>query len=286
LRISVASGKGGTGKTIVACGLAAVIDSSVYIDCDVEEPNGHILLKPAIIKEETVYKLIPDINYERCNFCSKCIEVCEFNALHNIKSEIYLYEELCHSCGACSYFCPEKAIIETKTEKGKIRFGEIKNNKLFIDAFLKIGEASAASLIRKVKNAYNGDRTVIIDSPPGTSCSMQEAVKNSDFCILVTEPTPFGFNDMKLTVAVLQQLEVPFGIVINKYDDNYSRLDEYIRYNMQNLLTKIPFRMDIAGSYSKGELTTEAIDDFRIMMKDLSEKISLIIKNKYQGYEV
>jgi MinD superfamily P-loop ATPase len=161
----------------------------------------------------------------------------------------------------------------------------LKNNKLFIDAFLKIGE-SAASFDQKSKNAYNGDRPVIIDSPPGTSCSMQEAVKNSDFCILVTEPTPFGFNDMKLTVAVLQQLEVPFGIVINKYDDNYSRLDEYIRYNMQNLLIKIPFRMDIAGSYSKGELTTEAIDDFRILMKDLSEKIGLIIKNKYQGYEV
>jgi MinD superfamily P-loop ATPase len=276
LRISVASGKGGTGKTIIACGLAAVIDNSVYIDCDVEEPNGHILLKPLIYKEEPVFKLIPVINYDRCSFCDKCIEVCEFNALHNFKSEIYLYEELCHSCGACSYFCPEKAITEKPVENGKIRIGEFSEDKLFLDAYLKVGETSAAPLIRNVKNTFKGERPIIIDSPPGTSCSMQEAVKDSDFCIVVTEPTPFGFNDLKLAVEVLKQLNVPFGIVINKYDNNYSRLDEYIRFNMQTLLMKIPFRMDIAGSYSKGELTTDAVEDFKEMMQNLWVKIKEI----------
>jgi MinD superfamily P-loop ATPase len=281
LRISVASGKGGTGKTIIACGLAAVINNSVYIDCDVEEPNGHILLKPLIHKEEPVFKLIPDINYETCSFCNKCIEVCEFNALHNLKSEIYLYAELCHSCGACYYFCPEKAIIERPVLNGIIRSGKFSKDKLFYDAYLTVGESSAAPLIRKVKSAFDGDRPLIIDSPPGTSCSMQEAVKDSDFCILVTEPTPFGFNDLKLSLEVLRQLNVPFGIVINKYDNNYSRLNEYIRFNMQTLLMNIPFRMDIAGSYSKGELTTEAVEDFRLMMKELSEKIIAITEKTY-----
>ena len=278
--ISIASGKGGTGKTIVACGLASVINNCIYIDCDVEEPNGHLLLKPEITVEEPSYKLIPKINYDRCDFCNKCAEVCEFNALLNLKSEIYLFDELCHSCGACTYFCPQKAITEVNKENGKIRIGETLNNILFYDAYLKVGEASAAPLIKKVKNAYKGNRPVIIDSPPGTSCSMLEAVKDSDFCVLVTESTPFGFNDLKLALNVLRQINIPFGIVINKYDDNFSQLDEYIHDNKLNLLLKIPFRMDIAESYSKGELPTETIKDFRRMMVELLKKIKTEIVEK------
>ncbi|MBK7630324.1 MAG: ATP-binding protein [Ignavibacteriales bacterium] len=278
--ISIASGKGGTGKTTVACGLASVINESVYIDCDVEEPNGHLLLKPGILKEEPSYKLIPKINYESCDFCNKCAEVCEFNALLNLKSEIYLIDELCHSCGACTYFCPQKAITEANKENGKIRIGETSNNILFYDAYLKVGEASAAPLIKKVKNAYKGNKTVIIDSPPGTSCSMLESVKDSDFCVLVTESTPFGFNDLKLAINVLRQIKIPYGIVINKYDENYYLLDEYIQKNKLNLLLKIPFRMDIAESYSKGELLTETIKDYRIMMLELLEKIKTEIVEK------
>lgn len=278
--ISVASGKGGTGKTTVACGLASVINKSVYIDCDVEEPNGHLLLKPKILIEEPSYKLIPEINYERCDFCNKCAEVCEFNALLNLKSEIYLIDDLCHSCGACTYFCPQQAITEVNKENGKIRIGETSNNILFYDAYLKVGEASAAPLIKKVKNSYKGNKTVIIDSPPGTSCSMLEAVKDSDFCVLVTESTPFGFNDLKLAINVLRQINIPYGIVINKYDENFPLLDEYIHNNKLNLLLKIPFRMDIAESYSKGELLTVTIKDYRIMMIELLEKIKKEIVEK------
>jgi MinD superfamily P-loop ATPase len=278
--ISIASGKGGTGKTTVACGLASVINNSVYIDCDVEEPNGHLLLKPKILTEEPSYKLIPKINYERCDFCNKCAEVCEFNALLNLKSEIYLIDDLCHSCGACTYFCPQIAITEVNKENGKIRIGETSNNILFYDAYLKVGEASAAPLIKKVKNSYKGNKTVIIDSPPGTSCSMLESVKDSDFCVLVTESTPFGFNDLKLAINVLRQINIPYGIIINKYDKNFPMLDEYIHNNKLNLLLKIPFRMDIAESYSKGELLTETIKDYRIMMIELLEKIKKEIVEK------
>jgi MinD superfamily P-loop ATPase len=273
LVISIASGKGGTGKTTIACGLASVISNSVYIDCDVEEPNGFLLLKPEIKKEEPTYKLIPKINSERCDFCNKCSEVCEFNALLNMKTEIYLFDELCHSCGACTYFCPHQAITEVKKETGKLRIGVTYNDVLFFDAFLRIGESSAAPLIKQVKNSYNGDRTVIIDSPPGTSCSMFEAVKDSDYCIIVTESTPFGLNDLKLAINVLKQINIPFGIIINKYDEYFYKLDEYIHDNRLTLLSKIPFRMDVAESYSRGELPTLIIEDYKRMILDLFEKV-------------
>jgi MinD superfamily P-loop ATPase len=273
LIISIASGKGGTGKTTVACGLASVINNSVYIDCDVEEPNGHLLLKPKILKEESAYKLIPKIDYNKCDFCSKCVEVCEFNALLNLKSEIYLYDELCHSCGACAYFCPQTAITEVKKETGKMRMGEATNNMLFYDASLRIGEVSAAPLIKQIKNSYVGKRTVIIDSPPGTSCSMFEAVKDSDYCVLVTESTPFGLNDLKLAINVLRQINIRFGIVINKYDEHFLQLDEYIQDNQLKLLIKIPFSIDVAKSYSSGELPTETIKEYRMMMLGLFDKI-------------
>lgn len=280
--ISIASGKGGTGKTTVACGLASVIPNSVYIDCDVEEPNGYILLKPEIKKEETAYKLIPKINLDRCDFCNKCSEVCEFNALLNLKTEIYLLNELCHSCGACAYFCPHQAITEVKRETGKLRIGETHNNALFFDASLQIGESSAAPLIKQIKNSYKGNRTVIIDSPPGTSCSMFEAVKDSDYCVLVTESTPFGLNDLKLAINVLRQIKIPFGIVINKYDEQFNKLDEYIHDSKLTLLLKIPFRMDVAESYSKGDLPTLIIEDYKSMILDLFEKVqNEILENEF-----
>ena len=276
--ISIASGKGGTGKTTVACSLASVLDKCVYIDCDVEEPNGHILLRPKILKEEPTYKLIPEINYDQCDFCNKCVEVCEFNALLNLKTEIYLFDELCRSCGACTYFCPKKAITEVNKEVGKIRNGETENNVLFYDAYLKVGVISVTPLIKEVKNAYQGDKSIIIDSPPGTSCAMFEAVKDSDYCVLVTESTPFGLNDLRLAIKVLSQIGVPFGIVINKYDENFVQLEEYIQDNKLNLLLKIPFRMDIAESYSKGELPSQTIEDYHQMMEELIDKIKKAIE--------
>jgi len=254
LIISVASGKGGTGKTTVAASLAFVISQSVYIDCDVEEPNGHLLLHPVTITEEPVYKLLPKIDYNKCDFCGKCEEVCEFNALINLKFEILIFTEMCHSCGACSYFCPQNAITEIKKEIGKLRSGIAASEVNFYDATLNVGEISAVPLITKVKENADKERVNIIDSPPGTSCSMVETVKDSDYCILVTESTPFGLNDLKLAIDVVKSVNTPYGVVINKYDQTFKELEEYLAENQIEVLLKIPFDRKIAESYSNGIL--------------------------------
>ncbi|MFH0735052.1 MAG: ATP-binding protein [bacterium] len=252
--ISVASGKGGTGKTTIAASLASVIPDSVYVDCDVEEPNGHLLLKPKFISEESVDKFLPMIDQEKCTFCSKCVEVCEFNALINLKFEIVLFDEMCHGCGACQYFCPSKIITGIVKEIGVVRFGITNDNILFVDGLLNIGEVAAAPLIKEVKKKIIAERINILDSPPGTSCSMVETIKDSDFCILVTESTPFGLNDLKLAIEVLIAVGVSFGVVINKYDSSFLEMENYLNCNSIEILLKIPFDRRYAESYSEGKL--------------------------------
>jgi MinD superfamily P-loop ATPase len=268
--ISVASGKGGTGKTTVAVSLASIIPDSVYLDCDVEEPNGHILLKPKFTREFPCQKLLPKIDYSKCDFCNKCVEVCEFHALLNLKTEIILLDELCHGCGACSYFCPQNAITEEPKIIGFVREGISElNNIKFYDGILNIGEATATPLIKDVKSKIQQDKINIIDSPPGTSCSMVEAVRDSDFCILVTESTPFGLHDLKLAVDVLRILKIPFGIVINKYEKQFEELEKYIETEEIEVLTRIPFDKNFAIAYSNGDIpifiSKEILDKFKKM---------------------
>lgn len=250
--ISVASGKGGTGKTTVAAGLAYVIPDSVYIDCDVEEPNGHLLLKPEFYDEESVFKLLPSIENEKCTFCGRCVELCEFNALINLGFEIVLFDEMCHGCGVCEYLCPQKIISEKRKEIGKIRLGIASGKIIFADGVLNIGEVSASPLIKEVKKKTVAGRTNIIDSPPGTSCSMVESIKDSDYCILVTESTPFGLNDLILAVEVLKLIKIPFGVVINKYDPSFQEIENYLDENKIETLLKIPFDRKFAEAYSEG----------------------------------
>lgn len=254
--ISVASGKGGTGKTIVAVNLAKSINNSVYIDCDVEEPNGFLLLKPNVNKVTNVYKKLPQIDISKCNFCGKCKRVCEFNAIIKFANEILIIEEMCHSCGACTYFCPKKAISEINKSIGVINSG-LSGNCFCVEGVLQVGEVSASPLIKELKKKIDKTKITIIDSPPGTSCSMVETVKDSDFCILVTESTPFGLNDLILAIEVTKNLNIPFGVVINKYDSNYTELEDYLNNNNINTLLKIPFDKKIAELYSNGLLLTE-----------------------------
>lgn len=250
--ISIASGKGGTGKTTIATSLALSIDSGVqFLDCDVEEPNAHIFLKPTIKHSKAISIPVPRIDESKCDFCGKCADVCAYNALAVLKDKVLIFPHLCHGCGGCILLCPQKAISEVDKEIGVIEIGNSSNSQ-FIDGRLNIGEVMSPPLIRAVKEYINPTRTVIIDAPPGTSCPVIESVKGSDFCILVTEPTPFGLNDLILAVEVLRKLNIPFGVIINRSDIGDDKLDNYCKKENIQILMRIPFKREIAVAYSKG----------------------------------
>jgi len=255
--ISVASGKGGTGKTTVAVNLALSINDVQFLDCDVEEPNAHIFLSPDVKRQVLAFIPIPEADESTCNACGRCREVCAYHAIAVIppsdgdKGKVLIFPHLCHGCGACHMLCPQKSIKEVNKEIGAIEIG-MSGNMQFIHGRLNVGEIMAPPLIRQVKKHIDPTRTVIIDAPPGTSCPVIAAVKNSDYCILVTEPTPFGLNDLVLAVEVLKKLKIPFGVVVNRSDLGDDKVDKYCQDNKIPLLLHIPFDRDIAYLYSRG----------------------------------
>jgi MinD superfamily P-loop ATPase len=284
--ISVASGKGGTGKTTIAVNLALSLNKVQFLDCDVEEPNAHIFLKPEIKGKKAAYIPIPEIDEGKCNYCGKCGKVCAYNAIAviapsdgNKKGNILIFPHLCHGCGACSFFCPQKAIKEVNKEIGVIEIGEAQGIQ-FIHGKLNIGEAMSPPLIRQVKEYINPTRTVIIDAPPGTSCPVITSVKGSDFSILVTEPTPFGLNDLILTVEVIKKLKVPFGIVINRADLGNNKTEEYCKQENIPVLLKIPFKKEIAVAYSKGDPIVKVFPKYRKDFQNLFNTIHLLFSTE------
>jgi len=275
LIISVASGKGGTGKTTVAVNLALSLNNVQLLDCDVEEPNCHIFIKPVFEHKNTVFIPIPCIDQTKCDGCGRCQEVCVYNAIAIVNKKVLIFPELCHGCGSCTYFCPNDAIKEENKEIGVIEIGR-KDNIQFVHGKLRIGKMMSPPVIRAVKKHINKKKTVIIDVPPGTSCPVITAIKDTDFVILVTEPTPFGLNDLLLAVEVVRKLGIPFGVIINRSDLGNKKTDEYCTGENIPILMRIPFSKKIAGIYSRGDSIVEALPEYREKFQRLFAKIKKV----------
>ena len=285
--ISVASGKGGTGKTLVATSLARSMkeqDNVQLLDCDVEEPNDHVFLKPVITRSEVVSVLVPKVDEGKCTYCGKCAEVCAYNAIAVMKQKVLVFPELCHGCGACSYLCPEKAISEEAKGIGVVESG-YSDSVGFVHGKLAIGEAMAPPIIRQVKEQASHEGTVIIDVSPGTSCPVVEAIKGSDFCLLVTEPTPFGLNDLVLAVETVRQLDIPCGLVLNRTGVGDGKVEEYCQKENIPILLTIPLNTEIAGFYSRGITLVEGLPQWKDSFSGLFDKIREIVNERSSGTE-
>ncbi len=275
--ISVASGKGGTGKTTVATNLALSLGEAQFFDCDVEEPNANIFIKAEIKDSKKVTVTIPEIDKTKCNYCGKCSEFCAYNALAVVKSNVLVFPELCHSCGGCELICPKNAINWCERVIGKVEHGHA-NGIDFYHGLLNVGEMQAIPVIKALKKKVDKKRTVIIDVPPGTSCPVIESIGGSDYCILVTEPTPFGLHDLKLAIEVVRHLNIPFGVIINRDGIGDKKVEVYCQNENIPILLKIPERRKIAHLYSKGIALVNESYEWREMFGQVFNQIQAKVK--------
>jgi MinD superfamily P-loop ATPase len=273
MKLAIASGKGGTGKTTVSVALALSAGKDVmYLDCDVEEPNGKLFLHPEIDATDTVSVPVPVVNRELCNGCGDCSDICEFNAIVSQGEYAIVFPELCHSCGGCMYACPENAITEEMHPIGSLIHGHA-GKVQYVEGVLNIGVAMATPLIKAVKERATEDGLSIIDSPPGTSCSMVTTVRDADFVLLVTEPTPFGLHDLKIAVKTVEELGRPFAVIINRFDQTDNCVDAFCQEEGIAVLLRIPENRKVAEAYSRGEPLLSALPELK---SDFQQMLSAI----------
>ena len=263
LRIAVASGKGGTGKTTVAASLALSLAGQTtvsFLDCDVEAPNAHLLLNPQFNLQKAAVTLIPEVLPEKCNLCGKCVEVCQFHALAKIGKNILVFPQLCHGCGSCTWNCPQKAIREKENPIGELQAGSAQAGAIqFARGLLTIAEPMPTPIIRQLKKwpVLPDEAVTILDSPPGASCSVVETLRGVDFAILVTEPTPFGLHDLKQIIGILNDLEIPSGVVINRDGIGEPVVEDYLQEKNIPILMRIPFSQTYAAGIAAGKNLVE-----------------------------
>lgn len=278
----MASGKGGTGKTTVALNLARAVEEYMPVhlmDCDVEEPNCHLFLKPDKPESFSVNIHMPEVDPNRCSLCGACAQACQFKAILRLADTILTFPELCHGCGACSLACKDKAITEVPQSIGHVHMAEVGDIRLSYGE-LKVGSTLTPAVVRAVKKTVTDSPTVILDSPPGTSCPMVTAVKGTDFVILVAEQTEFGLHDLKASVTVLEQMRIPYGVVINRDGLGGTLVDDYCQTHEVPVLLRIPYHRRYAAAYAKGDLIVdiypELKDKFLHLWQQVRERVGQV----------
>jgi len=279
MKIAIASGKGGTGKTTLSTNLATYLAESekiVLVDLDVEEPNSGLFIKGDLIHKEDKYKMIPEWIEDKCTLCGICQEVCNFHAVIQLGPQIMVFPELCHSCYACSELCPTNALPMTPMKMGRLKHFQI-DNLSFVESRLDIGEEQAVPLISQtqkyINKRFSEDTIKLFDSPPGTSCPVIEATKDADFVILVTEPTPFGLHDLSIAIDTIKELKKDFGVIINRFGIGNNEVLNYCEKENIPILAKIPNSRKAAELYSRGELIYNEIPEIKQQLENIKNYI-------------
>jgi MinD superfamily P-loop ATPase len=270
--VAVASGKGGTGKTTVATSLALVLDRAQFLDADAEEPNAHLFLHPQIAHTVPVHMIVPVVDLDRCTFCKRCAEFCRFNALAVVKEKVLVFPELCHGCGGCALVCPEGAIQNRQRQIGEVEIGTARGMR-FIQGRLRPSEPSAVRIVREEMDQLEPATPAIVDAAPGTACAVQDTIAQADFCLLVTEPTPFGLHDLTLAMDLAQEVATPAAVVINRSGPRDDIIEAPCRERGIEVLLKIPFRREIAQAYSRGECLVDAFPQWREPLRQVFDRI-------------
>lgn len=288
--IAVAAGKGGTGKTLIATSLALAVNDRQpgrvqILDCDVEEPNAHLLLRPVMEQSETVSILVPYVDKQKCDRCGRCAQVCQYSAIAVIRDAILTFPELCSGCGVCAYVCPRRAIDEETRDVGVVSSGRTSEGMEFHSGTVNVGVQRSGPVTRAVKRRIKPDMITVVDSPPGTACPMQETIEASDFCILVTEPTPFGLSDLKAAVDTCNALAVRCGVIVNRDGPTDPGIGDYCREQQIPLLLRIPQLREVAEAYSRGVTLTAAFPEWRDAFLSIYDEITRMIDSRVGGEE-
>jgi MinD superfamily P-loop ATPase len=279
MKIAVLSGKGGTGKTLVSVNLASITEGSSYIDCDVEEPNGHLFFKPVDIKTEDISVKIPTVDNCLCNGCRKCVDFCKFNALAYIQDNIKIFDDVCHSCGGCKIVCPENAISERDKNIGEIQRG-VSENVDVNTGILNTGEASGIPIIKELLRESDNREFTFIDCPPGSACIVMESIKDADYCLLVAEPTLFGVHNLNMVYELVRIFDKPYGVLINKCLDDDNPAEEFCIEKGIDILGKIPFDNELGTINSNAQIAVRADKEYLKMFSSILKRVTREVQDE------